>query len=98
MLKGRASMPISTVGSSVALEVNAFSERQTVIGTMLDGAVTTNLTVSQPLTPSLTLYGTVKNLFDVEFADPVADYYVQSEVAQDGRTWHVGLRWRLGGE
>jgi outer membrane receptor protein involved in Fe transport len=65
---------------------------------MLDGAVTTNLTVSQPLTPSLTLYGTVKNLFDVEFADPVADYYVQSEVAQDGRTWHVGLRWRLGGE
>jgi outer membrane receptor protein involved in Fe transport len=98
MLKGRASMPISTVGSSVALEFNAFSERQTVIGTMLDGAVTTNLTVSQPLTPSLTLYGTVKNLFDVEFADPVADYYVQSEVAQDGRTWHVGLRWRLGGE
>jgi hypothetical protein len=58
-------------------------------------AVTTNATLLHPISPSLELFGTIRNLFDVDRSDPVADSHVQSAIIQDGRTWQVGLRWKL---
>jgi iron complex outermembrane receptor protein len=98
VLNGRVSMPIMASGSFVALEVSALGERQTVTGATVGEAVRTNLTVSHPVAPSLEIYGGVRNLFDLEHADPVADYHAQDAIVQDGRTWNVGLRWRLGSE
>lgn len=96
--KGRVSMPIISSGSSVALEVNALSSRQTVSGGTVGGVVTTHVTVSQPIGSMFEIFGGARNLFDVGFADPVADYHRQDAITQNGRTWNLGLRWYLQGE
>jgi outer membrane receptor for ferrienterochelin and colicins len=92
MFKARASMPIVARGSSVAAEVLAIGPRSTLAGTMLPTATTANATVVQPLARSFELFGTLRNLFNVQYADPVSSSLLQNVIYQNGRTFQVGLR------
>jgi iron complex outermembrane receptor protein len=92
MIKGRVSAPLFGNGSSVALELLGIGSRQTIAGNTLGATGTANLTVSKALGRSFELVGTVRNMFDVEYAIPASDSHVQDSIPQNGRTFRVGLR------
>jgi outer membrane receptor protein involved in Fe transport len=54
-----------------------------------------NLSVVQPLGRSAELYGSVRNLFDAQYSDPVSAQHLQDSILQNGRTARIGLRWKL---
>ena len=51
--------------------------------------------MTKPLGQSLELVGTVRNLFDLDYAVPVSDVHVQDTIPQNSRTFRVGLRVKL---
>jgi outer membrane receptor protein involved in Fe transport len=67
----------------------------TLNGTTLPTATTANLSVVQPLKTSFELFGTIRNLFDLAYADPGSSAHVQNVIYQNGRTFQVGLRWKI---
>jgi iron complex outermembrane receptor protein len=95
MIKGRISAPLFGAGSSVALEVLGIGSRRTVQGNAVAGAATANLTIIKPLGRSFELLGTMRNLFDVEYADPASDQHLQDAIPRNGRTFHVGIGWKF---
>jgi outer membrane receptor for ferrienterochelin and colicins len=92
MIKGRLSAPLFGAGSSVSFEALGIGTRQTIAGNRLPAAATANLTITKSLGSSLELLGTVRNLFDVEYAIPASDSHLQDSIPQNGRTFRVGLR------
>ena len=44
---------------------------------------------------SFELVGTVRNLFSDPFSDPASDQHLQDSIPQNGRTFRIGLRWKL---
>lgn len=96
MLKGRLSIPAWGAGSYVAVEGLYLGERQTIYGRPVAGATTMHLTLTQPITRQLTLIGTVRNLFDVDYSDPASSAHLQEVIPQNGRTARIGLRWSFG--
>jgi outer membrane receptor for ferrienterochelin and colicins len=92
MLKGRVSAPLFGTGSSVALEMLGIGSRQTVAGNRLAATGTANLTITKSLGRSLEVMGTVRNLFDADYAIPASDEHLQDTIPQNGRTFRVGLR------
>jgi iron complex outermembrane receptor protein len=95
MIKGRVSAPLLGNGSSVGLEVLGIGSRQTIAGNTLAATGTVNLTFTKALSQSFELVGTVRNLFDVDYAIPASDSYLQDSIPQNGRTFRVGLRMKL---
>jgi iron complex outermembrane receptor protein len=95
MGKARVSAPLFGTGSSLAVEVLAIGRRQTLSGNWTGAATTANVTLVKPLGRSLELFGTVRNLFDVDYAVPASSEHVQDTIPQNGRTFRVGLRVRL---
>ena len=49
----------------------------------------------KPLGRSFELFGTVRNLFDVDYAIPASDQHLQDTIPQNGRTFRVGLRVKI---
>jgi outer membrane receptor for ferrienterochelin and colicins len=92
MIKGRVSAPLFGTSSSVALEVLGVGSRQTIAGNQLAPTGTANLTITKSLGRSFELVGTVRNLFDIEYAVPASDSHLQDSIQQNGRTFRVGLR------
>ena len=92
MLKGRVSAPLFGTGSSVALELLGIGSRQTLAGNTLAATGTANVTVTKSLGQNFELIGTVRNLFDADYAVPASDSYLQDSIPQNGRTFRVGLR------
>jgi iron complex outermembrane receptor protein len=97
MLKGRLSIPAWGPHSYVAIEGWYLGERQTIYGLPVAGATTMHVTVTQPISRSLTLVGTIRNLFDVDYSDPASSAHRQEVIPQNGRTARIGLRWSIGG-
>jgi len=95
MLKGRASAPLFGRGSSLAIEALGIGSRQTIAGNRVDAATTVDVTAIKPLGKSLELVGNLRNLFDVDYAVPGGDQYVQDSIPQNGRTFRVGLRVKI---
>jgi len=98
MLKGRVSLPLVPSRSSIGLEVIAVGSRLTLSGTAIPRATTANVTLSQLLNRSFELFGTFRNLFDVDYADPASGSHRQNTIPQNGRTFQVGLRWKQTGQ
>ncbi|WP_291988134.1 TonB-dependent receptor [Luteitalea sp.] len=96
MLKSRLSIPAWGPQSFLALEAIYLGERRTIADLPVPGAATVHLTLTQPLTKSLALVGTVRNLFDVDYSDPASSAHLQDVIPQNGRTARIGLRWTLG--
>lgn len=95
MFKARVSAPLFGTGSALALELLGIGSRQTLGGNRLPSTGTANVTVTKSLGESFELVGTVRNLFDVEYAVPASDSYLQDSIPQNGRTFRVGLRVKL---
>ncbi len=96
MFKGRVTIPAWGPRSYVGIEGVYVGQRHTIRGLPVDGATTAHVTLTQPLTCSLTLVGTVRNLFDVAYSDPASSQHVQHVIPQNGRTARIGLRWSIG--
>lgn len=96
VVKARLSLEGPTQGSFISVEGQYLSSRNTVVGTVVDGAMLVNLTVTQPLGRRLELFGTVRNLFDDDYADPASDVHRQITIPQNGITARIGLRWVFG--
>jgi outer membrane receptor for ferrienterochelin and colicins len=92
MIKGRVSAPLFGPGSSVGLEVVGVGKRQTITGSQLSASGTANLTVTKSLGRSFDLVGTVRNVFDLDYAIPASSSHRQDSIPQNGRTFRVGLR------
>ena len=89
--QGALSAPLFGPGSSLAIEVLGIGGRQTVAGNQLGAATTANLTLIKPLGRSLELVGTVRNLFNLDYAVPASDEHLQDSIPQNGRTFRVGF-------
>ena len=93
--KARISVPGPMRSSFISVEAQYLSSRTTLARARLAGATTFSLNVVQPLSPAFELSGGLRNLFDVEYADPASSQHRQDSLEQNGRTAQVGLRWKL---
>ena len=82
--------------SSVSVEGQYLSSRQTLSGATVSAATTLNVTMIQPLGHLWEIFGGVRNIFDNRYDDPVSLGHAQDSIPQNGRTARIGLRWRLG--
>jgi outer membrane receptor protein involved in Fe transport len=73
-----------------------FSSRITLADNELPPAALASVTVIQPIGHAFELFGTVRNLFNEQYADPAAGQNLQDIIPQNGRTVRVGLRLKLG--
>jgi outer membrane receptor for ferrienterochelin and colicins len=81
--------------STISAEGQYFSSRQTLAGSTVSGAAVVNATVVVPLGRAWEITGTVRNIFDAQYRDPVSSQHRQEAILQNGRTARIGLRWRL---
>jgi outer membrane receptor for ferrienterochelin and colicins len=95
MAKGRISLPGPINRSLVSVEGQYLSSRGTLDGLEVGAAATVNVTVIQPLGRSWELSGSVRNIFDARYLDPVSNLHRQDAIVQNGRTARIGLRWKL---
>ena len=95
MLKARVSVDGPTAHSSFSFEAQYLSSRTTLAGNTLTPVTLANVTMIQPLGRSFELFGTVRNLFNEQYADPVSGQNLQDVIPQNGRTFRIGLRWTL---
>ena len=105
VVKARLSVPGPTPHSFVSLEGQFLSSRATLVRAdradgytflpRVPGAATLNLSIVQPLGRSWELFGSVRNLFNNEYLDPVSGQHEQEAIAQNGRTARIGLTWKL---
>ena len=93
--KARISFPGPTDQSFVSVEGQYLSSRGTLAGPKVSAAATVNVTMIQPLGRSWELSGSVRNIFDARYSDPVSTQHRQDAISQNGRTARIGLRWRL---
>ena len=71
-------------------------ERSTLAGATVGAASVVHLTAGWPIPRTLTLTGSIRNLFDQRYADPGSDEQLPDSIPQTGRTARVGLRWAIG--
>jgi len=77
-------------------ELQAMSERETVRGGNVGAFWLVNATVfSRELVKGLEISGSVYNLFDQRYSDPVSGDFTQNSIAQDGRTFRLKLTYRF---
>jgi outer membrane receptor for ferrienterochelin and colicins len=95
MAKLRLSMPGPSRRSFMSLEVLSMSSRRTLAGNTLNPATTANVTLNVPVGAAFELVGTIANLFNVQYADPVSNQLLQDSIVQNGRTARVGLKWKF---
>jgi iron complex outermembrane receptor protein len=94
MVKGRISIPGPTRLSFISVEAQYLSRRETLAGAKVSAAAPVNITLIQPFGRSWEISGGVQNLFNDQYADPVANSLAQDSVLQNGRTARIGLRWK----
>jgi outer membrane receptor for ferrienterochelin and colicins len=93
--KARITLPGPADRSFVSVEGQYLSSRGTVAGAQVAASATVNLTMVQPIGRSWELFGSVRNIFDTRYSDPVSSQHRQDSIVQNGRTARIGLRWRL---
>jgi outer membrane receptor protein involved in Fe transport len=64
-------------------------------GATLKPAATAGVTIIAPMGRAFELFGGVRNVFNVQYADPASDSHRQDVIPQNDRTARVGLRWKL---
>ena len=93
--KARISLPGQTRLSPGSVEAQYLSRRGTLAGLEVSAAAPVNVTMVLPFLRSFELFGTLQNVFDDQYADPVSSALVQDSVPQNGRTVRIGLRWNM---
>jgi outer membrane receptor protein involved in Fe transport len=95
MLKARLSVPGPIDQSFISVEALHLSSRATLAGHRLPPSTLATVTMIQPIGRSFELFGTVRNLFNEQYADPASSNHVQDFISQNGRTVRIGVRWKL---
>jgi outer membrane receptor for ferrienterochelin and colicins len=95
VLKGRVSVRGLTAQSSIGFETQYLSSRATLAGNRLPPATVANLTIVQPIGTTLELSATARNLFDERYADPGSDQHLQDSIPQNGRTFRIGITFKI---
>jgi iron complex outermembrane receptor protein len=95
MAKARVSVPIK-LRAFASAELQFTGDRSTLAGNTVGAATVVNLTGGWPLTKSLVLTGSIRNLFGQRYMDPSSDEHLPDSIQQNGRTMRVGFRWTLG--
>jgi outer membrane receptor for ferrienterochelin and colicins len=96
MLKARVSVDGPTDRSFISVEALHLSSRTTLGGLTLPPRIVATVTMIQPIRRSFELVGTVRNLFNDQRADPASAEHLQDSIPQNGRTFRIGLHWKLG--
>jgi iron complex outermembrane receptor protein len=96
MFKTRGSLPLSG-RATAALEWQFIGSRATLGGATVPTASLINASADWRLTPSLTLTGSIRNMFNDRYWDPGSDEHIPDAIQQDGRTARIGLRWTISG-
>ena len=87
---------VPRLGLTVGGELQYQSARHTHTGDVLGRAVVANVNlVRANVAKGLDLKGSVFNLFDTSYSEPVSEGHRQGGITQDGRQLFVGLTWRL---
>jgi outer membrane receptor for ferrienterochelin and colicins len=94
MVKLRINAPGPSRLSVVAVEVLSMSSRQTLAGATLPPAATADVTLTVPIGRAFALVGSVRNVFNLRYADPASDQHRQDDIPQNGRTLRIALNWR----
>jgi outer membrane receptor protein involved in Fe transport len=94
--KARISLPGPTRRSILSVDSQYLSSRATLAGSTVSAAFPVGVSMIQPFGHSWELFGSVRNLFDEAYSDPVSSALVQDSVPQNGRTARIGLRWSPG--
>ena len=58
-------------------------------------ATVANLTLTKRVGSAFELVGSVRNLFDAQYADPASDEHAVDAIQQNGRTARIGIRWKF---
>ena len=95
MAKARVEVPLRARAFASA-EWQFIGDRSTLAGGTVDGASVVHLTAAWPMSKSLTLTGSVRNLFDQAYSDPGSDEHLPDSIPQTQRTARIGLRWIIG--
>jgi outer membrane receptor protein involved in Fe transport len=82
----------------MTVEGQYLSSRETLHGSKVSSAATLDVTMVQPLGSSWEIFGSVRNIFDSQYSDPVSTQHRQEALLQNGRTARIGLRWRVWAE
>ena len=91
--KLRIGVPGPIDRSFVSVEGQYLSNRGTLSGASVSAAATADVTMIQPLGRSWELSGGVRNIFNVQYSDPVSTQHLHDSIPQNGRTARIGLRW-----
>ena len=90
------SLPFWTENVFASLELQGMSERHTVRGNRVSGAVLANATLlGRELVKGLDISASIYNLFDRRYSDPVGADFRQDSIEQDGRTFRIGVTGRF---
>jgi outer membrane receptor protein involved in Fe transport len=92
--KLRVSVPGPSKRSFVSAEVLSLSGRRTLAGATLKPQATASVTAIVPLGTAFELVGSIRNLFDVQYADPASADHREDVIPQYGRTVRIGLTWK----
>jgi iron complex outermembrane receptor protein len=95
MAKARVTVPIKSRAFASA-EWQFTGNRSTLAGNTVGAATVVHLTGGWPLSKSLVLTGSIRNLFDQRYMDPSSDEHLPDSIQQNGRTMRIGFRWNLG--
>ncbi|MEO8256102.1 MAG: TonB-dependent receptor [Acidobacteriota bacterium] len=93
--KARISVPVFTPRSFLSIEGQYLSSRTTQTGSTVARAATVNANFIQQVGHSWQLIAGLRNIFNVEYSDPVSAGHLQEAIPQNGRTARIGLRWTL---
>ena len=88
--------PLRRSGLVIGFNAHYVGERRNVRNVAVPGAVVSDVTVSAPRAlERLGFAVTIRNLFDVSYADPGSEDHRQELIPQDGRTVTVRATWRF---
>jgi len=96
LAKARIEVPMGPRAFASA-EWQFMAERSTLAGGTVGAVSVVNLAAGWPIARTLTLTGSIRNLFDHAYADPGSDEHLPDSIPQTGRTARVGLRWAITG-
>ena len=92
----RFSTPGPFAGSTGSLELQYLGPRGTRLGTNVGAAALAHVTFNAPMSRSLELTATIRNMFNQHYSDPASAEHAFNSIEQNGTTARVGLRFSWG--
>jgi iron complex outermembrane receptor protein len=96
LAKAALSVPLYRDRIFASLEIQGMSSRRTLADNEVPGFAVANLTLfSRELVKNLEISGSIYNLFDRRYRDPVSTDFRQDSIQQDGRTFRLKFTYRF---